>query len=403
MKIVYIANARLPTEKAHGYQIVKTCDAFSKLGAEVTILKPHRHQPDPKLEEQSVFEYYGVEPTFQLRTLYNIDVLRWQTFLPRKAYPTLTVLHDLLWGLYSTYVAKQYAADIYYTRNPEVAYWLANRGLPTVFEAIDIPKRLYRRILLRLSHHSSLKHVVAVTMGLKEKLIEMGFNEKMITVVPDAVDLSTFENTPQKNACRDRLDLPKHSAIVGYIGRFQTKGTEKGVPELLRAMARLQTGREILLLCVGGPMDAVSAYLNQADDLGLSRSAVRFIDRVPNAEVPYWIRACDVVTIPWAWTEFSAHYTSPLKLFEYMAAGVPIVASRLPSLGEILKHGENGWLVEPGDPVELAKGIEDILSNDKRSAGLAKQAGIDVQSYSWSNRAARILKSLSLATGIPLT
>ena len=150
-------------------------------------------------------------------------------------------------------------------------------------------------------------------------------------------------------------------------------------------------------------MDAVSAYLNQADDLGLSRSAVRFIDRVPNAEVPYWIRACDVVTIPWAWTEFSAHYTSPLKLFEYMAAGVPIVASRLPSLGEILKHGENGWLVEPGDPVELATGIEDILSNDKRSAGLAKQAGIDVQSYSWSNRAARILKSLSLATGIPLT
>lgn len=402
MKIVYIANARLPTEKAHGYQIVKTCDAFSRLGAEVTILKPYRHQPDPKLRRQSVFEYYGVEPTFQLQTLHNIDVLRWQPILPRMAYPTLTVLHDLLWGFYATFVAKRYAADIYYTRNPEVAYWLATFGLPTVFEAIDIPKRLYRRILLRLSHHSSLKHVIAVTAGLKEQLIKMGFNEKMITVVPDAVDLSNFENLPSKNVCRDRFQLPKHSAVVGYIGRFQTKGTEKGVPELLKAMAHLQTDREKLLLCVGGPMDAVPAYLTQADDLGLSRSAIRFVDRVPNVEVPYWIKACDVVTIPWAWTEFSAHYTSPLKLFEYMAAGVPIVASRLPSLCEILRHGENGWLVEPGNPVALATGIEDMLSNENRSAGLARQAGIDVQSYSWSNRAARILNSLSL-TEAPFT
>ena len=107
------------------------------------------------------------------------------------------------------------------------------------------------------------------------------------------------------------------------------------------------------------------------------------------------MRACDVTTIPWAWTEFSAYYTSPLKLFEYMAAGVPIVASRLPSLGEVLRHDENGWLVEPGDPVALAEGIDEVLSDGDRSASLARQAAVDVQRYSWSNRGAQILDALS--------
>ena len=399
MRIVYIANARLPTEKAHGYQIAKTCEAFAQHGAEVIVLHPYRYQIDPELRRQSLFDYYGMPSTFQLRTLPNIDVLRWRAFLPGMAYPTLTVLHDILWGVYATFVARQYAADLYFTRNPEIAYWLVKRGMPTVFEAHTIPKRLFRRILRSVSSRPSLQHVVALTAGLNEQLVGIGFDDKMVTVVPDAVDLSMFEQLPSKGGCRQRLGLPQDSAIVGYIGRFQTRGTEKGIPELLRAMAHLRssTRREHLLLCVGGPMDAVPAYLEQAESLGLPASALRFVDRVPNSEVPYWMRACDVTTIPWAWTEFSAYYTSPLKLFEYMAAGVPIVASRLPSLSEVLRHDENGWLVEPGDPLALAEGIDEVLSDRDRSASLARQAAIDVQRYSWSNRGAQILDALSLS------
>jgi len=103
------------------------------------------------------------------------------------------------------------------------------------------------------------------------------------------------------------------------------------------------------------------------------------------------MKACDVCTIPWPWTEFSADYTSPLKLFEYMASGVPIVASDLPSMKEILRHGENAWLVRPGDPLALAEGIRILLSDRKRAESLAKTAREDVRSYTWEARAAQII------------
>jgi Glycosyl transferases group 1 len=89
------------------------------------------------------------------------------------------------------------------------------------------------------------------------------------------------------------------------------------------------------------------AYL--AAEVGLDRQQLRFVDRVPTWEVPLWIRACDLVTVPWPWSEFSAYVTCPLKLFEYMAAERPIVASDLPSPRQIVRHGQDAWLVEPGD------------------------------------------------------
>jgi glycosyltransferase involved in cell wall biosynthesis len=153
-------------------------------------------------------------------------------------------------------------------------------------------------------------------------------------------------------------------------------------------------GKEPLLLCVGGPLNVIPAYLALARSCGAVERRLRFIDRVSNIEVPFWIRACDVATIPWPWNDFSAYYTSPLKLFEYMGAGTPIVASDLPSLREVLRHGENAWLVEPGNPEELAQGLQRILSDRILAQKLAQEARQDVVQYSWQKRAATILNRL---------
>ena len=141
-------------------------------------------------------------------------------------------------------------------------------------------------------------------------------------------------------------------------------------------------------------MDAVPAYLELARRFGVSEKRLRFVDRVPNTEVPLWIRACDVVTIPWPWTEFSAYYTSPMKLFEYMAAGVPIVATDLPSIHEVLRHGENAWLVEPGNSEALAEGIHAVIENPELAKRLAEHARQEVEKYTWERRAASILSFL---------
>ena len=392
MKIVYTVNARLPTEKAHGYQIVKMCEAFAQNGAEVLLLHPFRYQHNRRLMEQSVFDYYGVSPVFEIQMLPNLDVQLLERFFPKGTFMPVFFAHALLWGLYAALMARKEKATLYYTRSGEIAFWLVRMGLPTVYEAHVMPKRGRRWLLQQIVRHPALRLVVVLTSFIRERFVELGFTAEKSIVLPDAVDLSLFEGLPSKEECQRRLGLPLDRMIVGYIGRFRTMEMEKGIPELVQAVAHLSPfdGREPLLLCVGGPMDVVPAYLDLAHRFSVIEDRLRFVDRVPNKEVPLWIRACDVVTIPWPWTEFSAYFTSPLKLFEYMAAGVPIVATDLPSIREVLRNRENAWLVEPGNPKALAEGIRRTLSDVELAARIGRQAREDVEQYTWTERVRRI-------------
>ncbi len=394
MKLIYIANARLPTEKAHGYQIIKMCESFSQLGVEVLLLHPHRYQRNEQLRNKTVFEYYGLGPAFEILTLPNPDVLLLERFFPGRTFVGLFFLHGLLWGCYAALTARKEAADLYLTRDVTVAFWLLRLGLSTVVASHTMPKYGQRWLLRRMVGHPKLRLIIPLTSFLKESYAELGFDQGRLAVFPDGVDLSLFNNLPDKAECRRQLDLSVDLPIIGYIGQFQTMGREKGIPELIEAMTHLTSvnGKSPLLLCVGGPMSAVRGYLERADSAGISREVLTFVDRVPNDEVPRVMKACDVCTIPWPWTEFSAYYTSPLKLFEYMASGVPIVASDLPSIKEILRHDENAWLVRPGDPLALAEGIRILLSDRNRAESLAKTARKDVKRYTWNDRAAQIIE-----------
>jgi glycosyltransferase involved in cell wall biosynthesis len=398
MKLVYIANARLPTEKAHGYQICKMCEAFADNGVDVQLFHPYRYESDPDLKRKNVFKYYRISPVFQTRTLPNWDVLLLERLLPGKIFIPFFFMHSLLWGLYAAWISRSKKADIYYTREITIAFWLILLGLPTVYESHVVPQRGQRWLLYRIAKHPKLQRVVVLTSFIRDQFVEMGFPNEKLIVLPDSVDLSLFEALPAKEECRLRLGLPKDRPIVGYIGRFRTMDMEKGIPELVQAMSHIPSNDNVepLLLCVGGPMDAVPSYLELAKRYGLPKQRIQFVDRVPNYDVPLWIRACDVVTIPWPWNEFSAYFTSPMKLFEYMASGVPIVATDLPAIKEILGHGENAWLVKPGNPSALAEGIKEVLSQLHIAKKISEQARGDVKNYTWRARALTILKASNL-------
>ena len=246
-----------------------------------------------------------------------------------------------------------------------------------------------------------LDRLVVITHQLKRLFVEAGIPKEKVLVAPDAVDLSQFQISENKTQCRQRLGLPLERPIIGYVGRFQTMGMEKGIPELIKAMKYLlewQPEHPPLLLCVGGPMESVAQYKRIAQQEGIGSDnltdSLFFHDRVPNSEVPVWMRACDIGTIPWGWNKFSAYYTSPMKLFEYMAAGTPIVASDLPSLREVLRHEENAILVAPDEAYSLAKGLQRVLSDKQLATRLSRQATLDVREYTWEKRAERILASL---------
>jgi glycosyltransferase involved in cell wall biosynthesis len=392
-RIVYIANARLPTEKAHGYQIAKMCEALALNDADVVLLHPRRRQVERAQRECSVFDYYDIRRVFTVQTLANWDVVPLSPYLPQRWFPPFFFAHAMVWGLYAALYARCQRADLYYTRESPAAFWLLQMGLPTVYEAHVVPKRGQRRLLHMIAHHPALQLVIVLTSFIRERLIALGFTPAKVQVLPDGVDLSQFENLPCRDECRRRLGIPLDRSIIGYIGRFKTLEMEKGVPDLIQALASIQAcnGKEPLLLCVGGPMDAVPAYLDLARRMGVPEYRFRFVDHVPNREIPYWIRAFDLAVAPFPHTEHYAYFMSPLKIFEYMTAGVPIVATDLPSLREVLQHGENAWLVEPGNPKAIAEAIEHLLREHHLGMWLANNARQCATSYTWDHRARALL------------
>ena len=180
--------------------------------------------------------------------------------------------------------------------------------------------------------------------------------------------------------------------LVTYAGHLYPW---KGVETLLGALAAAPGLRGRVI--GGHPSEPDLGRVKQfAANLGLGER-VEFTGMKAPGEVAALLREADLLVLPNRATSVSASYTSPLKLFEYLAAGRPIVASDLPALREILRDRENAWLVPPDDPAALAAAL-DALSRDKAlSVRLARAAFDSAGAYSWDARAERLEQTLTRA------
>jgi glycosyltransferase involved in cell wall biosynthesis len=130
-------------------------------------------------------------------------------------------------------------------------------------------------------------------------------------------------------------------------------------------------------------------------------SRVTFSGLIPPPQVAAILTQADVLVLPNRASAISNEFTSPLKLFEYMASGRPIVSSDLPSLREVLRDGENALLVQPGNPQALVAAIARIKDDAALGARLAERAREDVREFTWSRRAERLDALFAAVTGAP--
>lgn len=374
MKIVYFANIRLPTEKAHGIQIMKTGEALAQQGVPVELVLPKRHNEikgDP-------FDFYGIEKDqFKITRLWSLDIIWWSLpkFWKRVAFWKQSA--TFAWSVWRHGRGRQ---SVLYTRDLILALVLSKEKL--FYEVHWLPEKI------RWHHQRAYKRVkglVVISNGIKNDLLKLGIPEKKICVARDAVDLKQFQIKISREAARKRLSLPPEQKIAVYTGHLYDW---KGADVLARAAKLLSEDTHVYL--VGGTDEDIKRFKKS-----FQASNLHIVGWRKHEEIPLWLAAADVLVLPnSAKKRIGAKDTSPLKIFEYMAAGRPIVAADLPAIREVLDN-DTAELVAPDDPARLALGIKAALERKELSRKRVQAAQEKVRECTWENRVRHILEFIS--------
>ncbi len=232
--------------------------------------------------------------------------------------------------------------------------------------------------------------VIAVSEPLKAWIVGGGVDPTRVLTLANGVDVERFTVGPERrDQVRLDLGLDATRPVVGFVGTLKAwHGTET----LLRAVGILHRGDERersgphLLIVGDGPERATLESLAQSEGI---TEVTTFTGAVQHDQVPGYLAALDVAVAPY--DQELNFYFSPLKLFEYMAAGRPLVAAAIGQIGECVRHGETGLLYSPGQVDALADSIAALIAEPARAAALGCAARDEVRRHhTWSRNASTV-------------
>jgi glycosyltransferase involved in cell wall biosynthesis len=335
--IIYLGRSRLHRNRANLIQTLHTVAAFQRLGLRARLyLPPWRERSlGHRLHELGIPDELDVRSSRLLHSRWNL-------------WPFVVAHHRLLNRSKAVYV-----------RSPDLSRALRLARIRHSFEVHDVAQ-LRREGLLEATtkaHRAGLiRWLMPISRAAAQALVAAGAEQSRIHVAPSGVDLEAFSSIPPFVPAS--LDAP-HCVYLGRLSR------DRGLDILLELASRGLTRVSL----VGEQEDAVQ---------GAPGVVVRPF--IPHREVPAWYGRASLV--------------SPIKLFEAMAAGRPIVASDLPPIREILTHGRDALLVEPDDVEAWAQAVQRLHGDRALACSLARSARRHAQNYSWQARARGIAEAL---------
>ncbi len=383
MRITYVTHTRFPTEKAHGHQVAQVCHAMAALGHDVTLVTPAIWNAIT----QNSHEYYGLPSSFAIQKLSHFDAQK-SRMVPGFFGFAVTMMFYA--QALKTYLAT-HKTDLLYVRSPFLLGAILSQKTPVILELHALPKRSQKKFV---SQCNKCALIVCLTSGMKKELMSWGVEEQRVCVEADGVDMERFAHLPSADTAKSVYMLPMDCPILGYSGSLVTHDTiEKGVWEFVQALALLKKqGTQVFGWIIGGPENWRNIYEEKSRALGLGHGDIRFQGRVSAAEVPRMINAFDVCVYPAPASTHSyfTRDTSPLKLFEYLASGKPVVCADLPPLRDVVNESAVTFC-KPGDAQSLADAIQNTIM--KKDHEEQVQAAYDVaKAHTWQERMSRILK-----------
>ena len=400
-RLLYIANIRMPTEKAHGLQITQNCEAFADAGADVSLWVARRFNTPEMQVITDIYDHYGIKRNFSLRRIPTLDLLPLVPDRTDAIARVIFYLQLLTFTLSATIAALFVRADIIYSRDPLVLLALSvikpKRSLVYEVHQLGVGrmgKMLQRWVVLRVGS------VIAVTNQLRDDLIGLlddlqvtnEVHDKFI-VAHDGVRAERFANLPTRSKARRRLGWDEDAFVVGYVGRLHTMKQDKGVGTLIDALAQVDNSSIAL---VGGPDDMALAFQEKWLSLGKPESGFLYTGQVAPDDVPVCMVAFDMCVMPLPFTQHFAYHASPLKLFEYMASGSVVLTTDLPAWADVVCHDHNALLVPPSDVGAFAAAITRLRDEPTLRVQLGQTARDEALAHhTWQARAEQILQHIN--------
>jgi glycosyltransferase involved in cell wall biosynthesis len=392
MRIAYLlADYGVPVfgRKGASVHTRELINALAGLGHEVTVLAARRADSDGSLKAEVI------EVRRLIHYLWAIIAILKMERLSALAVEQLSIRTsaDILERLRRLHARKPF--DCIYER-----YSLWSTAGVEAAEALHIPclvelnspllfeEQRYRRLMLvsqakvvETEVIQKANAIVSVSEEVKRYVLARGADPGRTFVIPNGVDSTRFHAAVEPES----LDGADGKFVIGFVGSFEAW---HGIEVLLQAFRRLAIGSGIyhLLLVGDGPLRRwVKEYIQR---LGLGDRAT-LTGWVPHDQLPRLIKRMDVAVAPYPPLKY--FYFSPLKLYEYLAVGRPVVASRLGQIQQVIKDQETGLLVRPGDPDELAENIERLRHDPQLRKSLGLAAAEQARHWTWEANARRVI------------
>lgn len=373
MKIAYLSQTPIPSTAANSVHVMKMCKAFSEKGCSLVLLvsKTCNHE---KYNYDS-FEFYGVAPSFALVRIDKVPLLG----------------HSISYGLKCYHDLSRIRPDIVISRSLIGSFFAVYAGFPIVYEFHQPISDFSTQHVVMFRHlirSKSFLGLVVVTKALKDWYIKhLQMPQEKVLVAADGADLPLSSYDLHRDVALPYVSNTGHH--VAYVGAlYKGKGMEIVLP-----LAR--SCQDVNFHIVGGGVKDIEYWKARASDL----RNIFFHGFYPHAQVLSIMKKMDVLLAPnlnsmngYGGTTDIGKWTSPLKLFEYMAAKKPILASNIEVLREVLVHEKNSILCDPDDHDAWWTGLHRLLKDRDLAQRLTETAFADLaEKYTWSKRAETLL------------
>jgi glycosyltransferase involved in cell wall biosynthesis len=386
VKIFYVSPSEMPSRSANSIHVIRMCEAIARQGHDLTLFIAHSLSGRSDLMSR-IKAYYGVAT----------DAVKIRAFSSRRWPVALNVRIALLaLAAYVPRALKGDVPDIVITRNLYAAFlfrYFARERV--IYETHELEYGIRKKIQESILHDGGISKVV-ISKALHDHLVDHhGFEIQKLTVLPDAAPSGIHRLTPEERQLSRSKHFPgvgvgEYACYAGYFGHlYQGRGIE-----VVQALA--ERHREILFLVFGGNeaqiRDLVS--INTAPNL-------KIMGHIDPGRVFEFMGVMDVLLMPYQKNVTigrqkgadTGRYMSPMKMFEYMAAGTPIISSRLPVLQEVLSHEVNCLMADPEDIDEWSACLERLVKDKDLAGKLAAHAyGDYAREYNWDARAMKMLQ-----------